>query len=85
MTYEQRLAIRKSLDGGAKNPKSIVLSGDYVSPDRRGSGRYGIFVKELLPFEKIIGRPIPSKPPKKRLEKTIKYNHFKLNYYGWDK
>lgn len=85
MTYEQRFLLRKSYDNGSKTPRPIVMLADYVSPDKRGSGSYSMMVKDPLPFEKLSRPEATQRPRAKKFERTIKYNHFSMNYTGWDK
>ena len=83
--YGKRYAIRRSLDNGNENPKPRPLLDNYFPP-RRNASRYNKIEHVLLPIEdsklivKFCGEYI-NKPKKVRYIPTVKYDHFKMNYY----
>lgn len=95
--YGQRWTQRCSHDGispkeandGGRTPVPKPLYPDFFSKQKYTSWDMfkHSFNKVLMPHEKkpLLGANpyVPSKEPK--FQRTIKYDHFKMNYHGWDK
>ena len=80
--YSKKFAQRRSADNGAVNPKPRPLHTDYFP--KRGTKYSNYMVHYVpLPFEKPVKEPV-IKEIKKAFEKLVKFDHYKMNYSGWD-
>lgn len=97
MTYEQKLGRRKTLSqrdleslGIEKRRLPIPrLLTDELYQHEQSAEKSSGFISTLLPFEKPGASRFILKEDKKQIKFTVepvkKYNHFEMNYTGWNR